>query len=82
MMMDYEMGWGWGFGWIGMILFWLVPILLVLVAVKYLFTGKSQTGTGQVEGNDRALAILEEKYARGEINREAFLQKRDDLNRS
>ncbi len=64
-MMDYEMGWGWGFGWIGMILFWLVPILLVLVAVKYLFAGKSQTGIGPREGNDQALAILEEKYARG-----------------
>lgn len=80
MMMDYEMGWG--FGWIGMILFWLVPILLVLIAVKYLLTGKSQTGNGPREGNDQALTILEEKYARGEINREEFLHKRDDLKRS
>jgi len=37
MMMDYGMGWG--FGWMGMILFWLVPILLVLVAFKY-FSGR------------------------------------------
>lgn len=78
-MMDYEMGWGWGFGWIGMILFWLVPILLVLVAVKYLFAGKGRTGIGARQDDDRALAILEEKYARGEIGREEFMQKRDDL---
>lgn len=68
------MGWGWGFGWIGMILFWLVPILLVLVALKYLFAGKSRTGIGARQDDDRAMTILEEKYARGEINREEFLQ--------
>lgn len=81
-MMDYGMGWGWGFGWIGMILFWLMPILLVLVALKYLFGGKSRTGMGVREGSGQALAILEEKYARGEISREEFVQKRDDLKRS
>lgn len=78
-MMDYEMGWGWGFGWIWMILLWLVPILLVLVAIKYLLGGKSRTGMGARAGDDRALSILEEKYARGEIDRDEFLQKRDDL---
>lgn len=77
-MWEYDMGWGWG--WFGMILFWLVPILLVLFAAKYLYGGKAQRGLGlREEGNDRALAILEEKYARGEIGREEFLQKRDDL---
>lgn len=77
--MDYGMGWGWGFGWIWMILLWLVPILLVAAALKYLFAGKGQTGIGARQDDDRALAILEEKYARGEIGREEFLQKRDDL---
>jgi len=38
------MGWGWGFGWIGMLLFWLVPTLLVAVALKYLLADKVQTG--------------------------------------
>lgn len=77
--MDYGMGWGWGFGWIWMILLWLGPILLVLAALKYLFGGKGRTGTGARAGDERALAILEEKYARGEIDRDEFLQKRDDL---
>lgn len=79
MMMDYGMGWGWGFGWIWMILLWLVPVLLVLAAIKYLLGGRSRTGTGARQGDDRALAILEEKYAQGEIDRDEFLQKRDDL---
>jgi putative membrane protein len=77
MMMDYGMGWG--IGWVWMLLFWLIPILLVLAAVKYLFSGKSQPGGESREGKDKALDVLEERYARGEINREEFIQKRDDL---
>lgn len=79
MMWEYDMGWGWG---VGMILFWLVPILLIAMALKYLFAGKNRIDSGLREGNSRALAILDGKYARGEISREAFLEKRDDLKRS
>ena len=53
MMMDYGMGWG--IGWLWMLLFWLIPILLVLAAVKYLFPGKSQSGGESREDNDKAL---------------------------
>jgi putative membrane protein len=77
MMMDFGMGWG--LGWIWMLLFWLIPLLLVLAAVKYLFSGKSQPGGESREGKGKALDVLEERYARGEINREEFIQKRDDL---
>ena len=72
MMWEYGMGWGW----LGMGLFWLVPVLLILAAVKYL-SGRSSGGDGEKSG--KALAVLEERYARGEIGREEYLQKRDDL---
>lgn len=42
MWMNYEgygMGWHW-LGWLGMAFFWLIPILLVLAAVKYLMAGR------------------------------------------
>lgn len=78
MMWEYGMGWGWG--WLGMILFWLVPILLVLAAIKYL-AGGSRLGQGAREERRKALDVLEERYARGEIDREEYLQKRDDLKR-
>lgn len=80
MMMDYGMGWG--IGWVWMLLFWLIPILLVLAAVKYLFSGRPQSGGESREDKDKALDMLEERYARGEINREEFIQKRDDLKRT
>ncbi|MDZ7584029.1 SHOCT domain-containing protein [Thiobacillus sp.] len=82
MWMDYEgygMGWHW-LGWLGMAFFWLVLVLLVLAAVKYLM-GNRRSNAPDGERKPDALAILEERYARGEIDREEFLKKRDDLNR-
>lgn len=74
MMYGYDHG-AWMFGgWLGMLLIWLMPIILVLVAIKYLATG-SRSG----RKSKTPLEILEEAYARGEISREEFLQKRDDL---
>ncbi len=83
--MDYGMGWGMGWGWLGMMLFWLVPLFVVIVlaaaAVKYLFSRGVRSDTGLHEDRNRALEVLEERYARGEINREEYLQKRDDMKR-
>ena len=84
-MMDYGMGWGMGWGWLAMLLFWLVPLLVVIVlaaaAIKYLFGGGARSNAPALDDQNRALEILEERYARGEINREEYLQKRDDLKR-
>lgn len=85
--MDYGMGWGmgWGWHWLGMLLFWLVPLLVVIVlaavAIKYLFSGGARSNTVVRDSQNRALEVLEERYAKGEINREEYLQKRDDLKR-
>jgi len=86
-MMDYGMSWGmgWGWHWFGMLLFWLIPLLVVIVlgaaAIKYLFSGGARSSTATRDDKNRALEVLEERYARGEINREEYLQKRDDLKR-
>ncbi len=82
MWMNYEgygMGWHW-WGWIGMALFWLIPILLVVAVVKYLM-GDRRSNASDGEKKLGALAVLEERYARGEVGREEYLQKRDDLKR-
>lgn len=77
--MEYGMGWGW----LVMILFWLVPLFVVIVlvaaAIKYLVGGGSRTKPESTAGRSDALAILEERYAHGEIEREEYLRKRDDL---
>jgi len=85
-MMDYGMGWGgmgWGLGWLGMVLVWVVPLILIFVGIKYLFSeggfGSGHAARGHQPQTKSALAVLEERYAKGEIGREEFLQKRDDL---
>ena len=83
MWMNYE-GYGMGghwFGWLAMAFFWLLPILLVWALVKYLRGGQPSHAPDSGKKPD-ALAVLEERYARGEINREEYMQKRDDLKRA
>jgi putative membrane protein len=78
--MMYDMGsfGGWlpGFGWIFMLLFWALLILGLAALVKWLAGGTWKEGTPPEKS---ALRILEERYARGEIEREEFEQKKHDL---
>ncbi|OGV73080.1 MAG: hypothetical protein A3B82_05825 [Methylophilales bacterium RIFCSPHIGHO2_02_FULL_57_10] len=72
-------GWEWTLGGglimgLGMLLMWVVPIGLVVALVVYLNNQGKTT-----KKPERAIDILENAYARGEIGREEFLQKRDDL---
>ncbi|MDP2818878.1 MAG: hypothetical protein Q8O29_11515 [Polaromonas sp.] len=60
-------------GWVVMLAFWLLPFVLLFVAIKGFF-GRSKPSTDQ-----SALEILEKVYASGKISREEFLRKRDDL---
>ena len=55
-----------------MILFWLVIIFLVIVAVRWLLQRKNQKAFG-------ALQVLEERYAKGEIDEQEFKEKREVL---
>jgi putative membrane protein len=68
-------GWGMGFGWIFMILFWALVIFGVVALAKWIFpTGTSARGAGKPP-----LDILKERYARGEITRDQYEQMRRDL---
>ncbi|MEY3379588.1 MAG: hypothetical protein RL468_186 [Pseudomonadota bacterium] len=73
-------GWGWGamgFGFLGMLLFWGLLLAGVVAVVRMAMgAGKQQRS---VADHKTALEILNERYARGDIDREEFLRKRDDL---
>lgn len=75
----YGMG-VYGFWGIFMVLFfWGIIIVLILGVARWLF-GSLPTVTDHPRQSSRqALDILDERYARGEIEREEYLQKRDDL---
>ena len=76
---DFGMHGGWwtGVGLIHMLLVWGLIILAIIALVRWL-SGKS-TGTGPAEKTP--LQILQERYARGEIDKEEYEQKKADLER-
>ncbi|HZD55169.1 MAG TPA: SHOCT domain-containing protein [Anaerolineales bacterium] len=76
------MGFGMGFGLLGllmMLLFWGGLILLAVLLVRALFRGDHgsfNTPTGHAE---TAREILDQRYARGELTREQYELMKKDL---
>lgn len=90
---DWFIGiWGW-IGLIFTALFWILVLVALVLLIRALVRRPQQTsdrtrieapktGGGPQPGADAratALRILEERYARGEIDRDEFLQKKSDL---
>lgn len=73
----YMFGGGWmhGFGLVS-ILFWVAVAGLIVAVVRASRRRLAQTAP---EGSRSSLSILEERYAKGEIQRDEYLQKKGDL---
>ena len=75
-------GWGWGgmiFGPIVMILFVAAIVVLAVVALRWLGGGHGPGMPWRGLGGGSPLDILEERYARGEIDKEEFEERRRTL---
>ncbi len=72
---DY--GWGMGFGWLWLILFWV----LVIGSIAYAVRSVSWRATRHHE-KESPLAILKKGYAKGEITKDEFDRTKDDLAKS
>ncbi len=69
-------GFGFHEGWsgmgLGMVVFWLLLVVVLVVVLRSLAADKNRR---------TPLEVLDERYARGEIDRKEYEQKRTDLTR-
>jgi putative membrane protein len=71
---EHMWGWGMGFGMISVVLFWVLVVLGIVVLVKWIGGSSASAPPSKT-----ALDILKERYARGEIDKQEFEEKKRDL---
>ncbi|MGD2051803.1 MAG: SHOCT domain-containing protein [Acidimicrobiia bacterium] len=69
-------GWSWGIG-----LFSLLFLALVVTLVVWVVWNASRSSAPPQRPTTSALEILDARYARGEIDRDEYLERRADLER-
>jgi len=82
---DWHMGPGmmgnWGMGWFGgifMIVFWILILVGLVFVIRWLIQATSKGGPNP-QSESRAMDILKERYARGEIDKAQFEDMKRDL---
>ncbi len=67
-----------GFGWIFMALWWVLIVAGIVALIKWILTGP-MSGERTLDSSSKALNILRERYARGEIDDEEFQTRKRNL---
>ncbi len=67
-------GWSWGMALFG----WLFMMLMVALVVWLIWSVTRRPGSSH-DGRRGAVDLLDERYARGEIDRDEYLQRKSDL---
>jgi len=75
--------WGWEYhmGWLSIVLmglFWIAAIVAILFLIRWLIVSTSHRNR-ETRPTDSALEILKIRYAKGEINKDEFEEKKKDL---
>jgi putative membrane protein len=76
MMGDWGMGW---FGMIFMIIFWGLIIVGLVLLIRWLIPNTISRASSDVRIGSKAMDILKERYARGEINLDEFESMKKDI---
>jgi putative membrane protein len=63
---------GFGFGWLFMILFWVLLIIGIVYLVRYILRSSDNSGKSKTEYRETPEDIVRKRYASGEITKEEF----------
>ena len=74
-MMNFGFGTMGGFGWIFMVLWWI----LIIAGIVALIKGLTSQSRGTHNHEKSALEVLKERYAKGEIDKKEFEERKKDL---
>lgn len=72
-------GWDWGMGGVFMILLMVVFFAAIVVGIILLVRATAGRASTSSSSPTTPLQVLEDRYARGDINREEFMQRKQDL---
>ncbi len=75
MMYAMHYGWGMGWGWITGLIILVIFIAVIWIAARAFSNGRMNYSSSQKS----ALDILKERYARGEISKEEYEEKKRDI---
>ena len=65
---------GWGMGW-----GWLISLIIIAAFIWVLLRAFNRAGQSKRAGDKKPLDILKERYAKGEINKAEFEERKKDL---
>ncbi|MCR4275392.1 MAG: SHOCT domain-containing protein [Candidatus Wolfebacteria bacterium] len=80
-------GWGGGYGmmqfgllgWIFMVLWWVIVIAVIVWVIRAIFGRGRRNYWQEWHGEKGPLEILKERYAKGEIDKSEYEEKKKDL---
>jgi putative membrane protein len=73
---------GYGMSWMGgifMMVFWVAVIVGIIFLIRWLIVASRTGSHGPTHGGESALDILKKRYARGEIDKQEFEEKKREL---
>jgi putative membrane protein len=73
---------GWGMGWFGMIfmiIFWGLIMVGLVSLIRWLIQNTNSKGHSGVSVGPKAIDILKERYAKGEISQDEFETMKKDI---
>ena len=73
MMEDFG-GHGWGMGW-----WWIIGLIVLVAIVWMVVKTMNQQNATKTESKKTALDILNERYAKGEIDKQEYEERKKDL---